>query len=372
MTGSPGPASTLKRTPFHAIHVRSGARLIDFGGWDMPVQYAHGVLAEHATVRNGVGLFDVSHMGEMEIRGPGALEALQKVITNDASSLRDGQAQYTVICQPDGGIVDDVLVYRYSAERFFLCLNASNQEKDFDWIRQHVGSQADCVYLSEEYAQLALQGRHAPSLLQKLTRFDLTSLGYYTFADAQVAGVPCIVARTGYTGEDGFEIFFPPHHAITLWEALMEAGEPFALAPIGLAARDTLRLEMKMALYGNDIDSTTSPLEAGLGWVVKLDKGDFIGAQFLRRQKAEGVTRKLTGFELTERAVPRHGYPVLVEGQQVGQVTSGTLSPSLDKPIGLAYLPTSASRIGTTFQVDIRGRPKGAVVVKTPFYTRPY
>ncbi|MCK6526044.1 glycine cleavage system aminomethyltransferase GcvT [Myxococcota bacterium] len=362
----------LKRTPFFDLHRAAGGRLIDFGGWELPVQYPAGLRAEHSAVREAAGLFDVSHMGEMEVRGPRALEAVQGVVTNDAAALQDGQAMYTAVCLPTGGIVDDVLVYRFSDRRFFFCLNASNQEKDFAWIRDRIGGTAECVYRSEEFAQLALQGRRAQEILQALTPSDLAALRYYWFTETEVAGTPAIVARTGYTGEDGFEVFFAPHHARRIWEALMDRGEPLGLVPVGLGARDTLRLEMKFALYGNDIDETTTPIEAGLGWVVKLGKGPFVGSDVLARQRAEGTTRKLVGFEMTERVIPRHGYPCLVGGEVVGEVTSGTMSPSLDKPIGMAYLPADQSRIGTSFHVDVRGKARPAVVVKTPFYTRPY
>ncbi|MBM4109688.1 MAG: glycine cleavage system aminomethyltransferase GcvT [Phycisphaerae bacterium] len=365
-------APELKRTPLFEAHRRHGARLVDFGGWEMPVQYPTGVLKEHAAVRGAAGLFDVSHMGEMEVRGPRALEAVQGFVSNDAAALGDGQAMYTVVCLPSGGIVDDVLVYRYAADRFFFCLNAGNQEKDFAWIRDRVGTVADCVYRSDEFAQVALQGRLAPEILQRLTRADLAGLRYYWFTETEVAGVPAVVARTGYTGEDGFEVFVSPAQAQRLWDALLEEGGPKGLVPVGLAARDTLRLEMKFALYGNDIDETTSPLEAGLGWVVKLDKGPFVGSDVLARQKAAGVGRRLVGFELVDRAVPRHGYACLADGGAVGTVTSGTLSPSLDKPIGMAYLPSRLAAVGSRFVVDVRGKPREAVVVKTPFYRRPY
>lgn len=359
----------MKQTPFHDLHVKAGARMIDFGGWHMPVQYS-GVNDEHHTVRNAVGLFDVSHMGEVEATGPDALAFAQKLTTNDLSTCAIGQAQYAAMCRASGGIVDDLITYRMADDHFLFCVNASNTEKDFAWMQEVAADfpNTTLVNRSAEYAQLALQGRHAQAILQTLTSMDLASILYYRFARGTVADVPMIVARTGYTGEDGFEIFFDPAHADTVWTRILEAGAPYGIKPIGLAARDTLRLEMKYALYGNDIDETTHPLEAGLGWVVKLNKGDFMGRDALVQAKAAGLTRKLVGFELTERNVPRHGYRTLdTAGNPVGIVTSGTVSPTLGTPLGMAYLPTHLCDIGSVFAVEIRGKAVPARVIKTPF-----
>jgi aminomethyltransferase len=334
----------------------------------MPVQYA-GILAEHEAVRTQVGLFDVSHMGEVVFRGPRALEALNRVFTNDLSKVADGQAQYGCLCRDGGGIVDDVVVYRRSAEDLLVCVNAGNRAKDFEWLAGHAGG-ADVRNESDDWAQLALQGPHAAQLLQRLTKVNLSLLRSYRFTAGEVAGTGCLVARTGYTGEDGFELFCPSAQGPRLWDALVEAGSPERIQPCGLGARDSLRLEMAYRLYGSDMDDTTTPLEAGLAWVVKLDKGDFVGRDALLRQREQGVARKLVGFTLTDPGIPRHGYPVLQDGRKVGEVTSGTRSPTLEIPIGLAYVPTALAAEGSTFAVEIRGRAAAARVVKTPFYVR--
>lgn len=359
----------MKQTPFHHLHVRAGGRMIEFGGWHMPVQYV-GLMEEHRTVRSGVGLFDVSHMGEVEVWGPDALAFAQKLVSNDVSACAIDQAQYAVMCQPDGGIVDDLITYRLADDHLLFCVNASNTDKDFAWMQEVAkGFNLTLVNKSAEYAQLAIQGRHAEKLLQALTSVPLHDIAYYRFRRGELAEVPMLIARTGYTGEDGFEIFFAPEHADRVWERLMEAGAPYGLAPIGLGARDTLRLEMKYSLYGNDIDATTLPLEAGLGWVVKLNKGDFVGRDALVAAKEAGLSRKLIGFELLERGIARHDCAALDEtGAVVGKVTSGTMSPSLGKSIGMAYLPTALSKEGSRFSVDIRGKAVAAQVVKTPFY----
>jgi aminomethyltransferase len=303
------------------------------------------------------------------------LAALQRLVTNDLSKAGDGQAQYSALCQPDGGIIDDIVVYRRAADDLLVCVNASNREKDFAWFRDNLKG-ADLRDEGDEYAQLALQGPKAAEILAKLVSkrsgLDLSKIGTYRFQDGEVAGRKMIVARTGYTGEDGFELFCKPEDALPLWNTLIEAGKPEGLVPAGLGARDSLRTEMKYCLYGNDIDETTNPLEAGLGWVTKLDKaGGFIGAETLRAAKAAGLKRKLIGFRLLDKGIPRHGYPVLLDGKSVGTVTSGTLSPSLELPIGMAYLPLSHAEVGQQFNVDIRGRPVPAAVVQTPFYNRP-
>ena len=357
-----------QRTPLYEKHVRAGARLVEFAGWEMPVQYA-GILAEHAAVRTRAGLFDVSHMGEVVFRGPKALEALNRVFTNDLSKVADGQAQYGCLCRETGGIVDDVVVYRRAADDLLVCVNAGNRQKDADWLAAHAGG-ADVKNESDDWAQLALQGPLAAQVVQRLTKVNLSQLRSYRFAPGEVAGIRCLVARTGYTGEDGFELFCPSADGPRLWDALMEAGAPEGVQPAGLGARDSLRLEMAYRLYGSDMDDSTTPLEAGLAWVVKLDKGEFVGREALVRQREQGVARKLVGFTLTDAGIPRHGYPVLQDGRKVGEVTSGTRSPSLEIPIGLAYVPTALAAEGSTFAVEIRGRAAAARVVKTPFYVR--
>ncbi len=356
------------RTPLYDTHVRAGARVVEFAGWEMPVQYA-GILEEHRTVRTRVGLFDVSHMGEVVFSGPKALGALNHAFTNDLGKASDGQAQYGCLCRDSGGIVDDVVVYRRGAEDFLVCVNAANRAKDHEWLSSHAGG-AEVRNESDEWAQLALQGPLAAQLLQRLTQANLSAMKPYHFVNGEAAGVPCLIARTGYTGEDGFELFCPPDRAARLWDALVEAGEPEKLQPCGLGARDSLRLEMAYRLYGSDMDDGTTPLEAGLAWVVKLDKGDFVGRAALVRQKEQGISRKLVGFVLTDKGIPRHGYRVLQDGSPVGTVTSGTLSPSLEIPIGLAFVPPALAAEGSTFAVEIRGRAAAAKVVKTPFYTR--
>jgi len=356
------------RTPLYDTHVRAGARIVEFAGWDMPVQY-QGILDEHEAIRTRVGLFDVSHMGEVVFRGPKALEALNRAFTNDLGKAADGQAQYGCLCRESGGIVDDVVVYRRAADDLLVCVNASNRQKDFDWLAAHAGG-ADVKNESDDWAQLALQGPLAAQLLQRLTNVNLSVLRSYRFANGEVAGVSCLVARTGYTGEDGFELFCPPTEAARLWGELMEAGRHEKIVPCGLGARDSLRLEMAYRLYGSDMDDAITPLEAGLGWVVKLDKGDFVGRDALVRQREQGLARKLVGFVLTDPGIPRHGYPVLQDGRKVGEVTSGTKSPSLGTSIGLAYVPPALAAESSTFAVEIRGRAAAARAVKTPFYTR--
>jgi len=359
----------LKRTSLYDVHVAAGARMVEFGGWDMPVQYS-GIVDEHRAVRSAAGLFDVSHMGEFEVAGPGALESVQRLITNDAAKLAVGQVLYSPMCTPSGGIIDDVTVFRLGEARFLFIVNASTTAKDLAWIEEHVRD-AETVDRSSEFALLALQGPRAQRILQRLTQMDLSDLRHFhTVPDVGVADVRCLVSRTGYTGEDGFEIAPPWDEAPQVWEALMEAGRREGLVPVGLGARDTLRLEAGYMLYGNDIDETTSPLEAPLGWTVKLEKGPFIGREILLAQKERGVSRKLVGFEMTERAIPRHGYPLRVGDDEVGRVTSGTFGPWLNKSIGMGYVPKALTRIGTPLDVDIRGKAVRATVVKFPFYRR--
>jgi aminomethyltransferase len=354
------------RTPLYETHVRAGARMVEFAGWEMPVQYA-GILEEHEAVRSRAGLFDVSHMGEVVFRGPKALDALNNLFTNDLGKVADGQAQYGCLCRETGGIVDDVVVYRRAADDLLVCVNAANRAKDFEWLSGH-GRGADVRNESDEWAQLAIQGPLAAQIVQRLTPLGLSAVKTYRFARSDVAGIPCLVARTGYTGEDGFELFCPPDRAARLWDALVEAGRPERLQPCGLGARDSLRLEMAYRLYGSDMDDSTTPLEAGLSWVVKLDKGQFVGREALVRQKEQGLSRKLVGFVLTDAGIARHGYPVLQDGRKVGEVTSGTRSPTLKTSIGLAYVPPALAAEGSAFAVDIRGRPVAAKAVRTPFY----
>lgn len=355
-------------TPLNAAHKKLGGRLVDFAGWELPVQYA-GLIAEHEAVRTKAGLFDVSHMGEVEFKGPGALEAANRLITNDLARIADGQAIYSGLLNPEGGFVDDIVAYRFSPEHIFICVNAANREKDFAWMKANAKGVTP-VDRSDDFAQIAVQGPKAFGLVQKLCQKDLSPIGTYRFTTGQVAGVDCIISRTGYTGEDGFELYCPPAKAEALWFALLDAGQGDGVVPAGLGARDSLRTEMKYALYGNDIDDTHTPLEAGLGWIVKLDKPEFIGKDVLVKQKAAGVTRKLVGFELTEPGVPRSHYAILKDGQKVGEVTSGTMGPTVKKAIGIGYVPTALAAEGSTFHVDIRGRPVAAKVVKTPFHVR--
>ena len=355
----------LKRTPLRDVHAAAGAKMVPFGGWDMPVQYT-GIIEEHRCVRSAVGLFDISHMGEFEVRGPGALEAIQTITTNDASTLAVGQVQYSLLCYPDGGIVDDLTLYRLADNHYMLTVNASNIDKDWAWVSGH-GKGADWTNVSAETGLLAVQGPKAEALVQRLADRDVTRVLYYHFAQGAVGGVPCLISRTGYTGEDGFELYAPAAQIERLWHALMDAGKRDGIQPIGLGARDTLRLEMKFALYGNDIDETTNPLEAGLGWVVKPAKGDFIGRAAIEAMRAARVTRKLAGFEMTERAVARHGYRLLKDGAPVGVVTSGSFSPSLERCIGMGYVRADLAPVGTELDVDIRGQAHRARVAKTPF-----
>jgi aminomethyltransferase len=357
----------LSATPFHEIHIRLGAKMVPFAGFEMPVHYRDGITAEHQAVRTRCGLFDVSHMGEFEVRGPEAVAFVDHVTTNHVAALDVGQAHYSTMLNERGTIEDDCLVYRF-ADRLMLVVNASNRQKDFDHVSRF-RSRFDCTLtdVSDDVALLALQGPQAPAILQRLTDTDLLAIGYYHFAEGNVATAPAIISRTGYTGEDGFELYFHPRHAERLWEALTAGGE---VTPAGLGCRDTLRLEMGMALYGNDIDDTVTPLEANLGWLVKLGKGDFVGRAALAAQKERGVQRKLVGFTMSDRAFPRHGYPVYYQGAPSGEVRSGTVSPSLGIPIGTCYLPAAGAREGEQLEVDIRGRRAPAVVTRMPFYKK--
>ena len=362
-------SATLKRTPLHQAHVKAGARMVPFGGWDMPVQYT-GIVEEHRTVRSAVGLFDVSHMGEFEVEGPGALAALQHLTTNDVAALHVGQIQYSLLCYPNSTIVDDLTVYRVGDDRYMLTVNAGNIDKDWAWVTEQSRGIKDTRWrnASEGTGLIAVQGPKAEALVGRLADRDVAALGYYRFTRGTVADAPTLISRTGYTGEDGFELYAPADRTEKLWTELLAAGRADGAAPIGLGARDTLRLEMKYVLYGNDIDETTNALEAGLGWVVKPAKGDFIGREALEKIRAEGVQRKLVGLEMTERAVARHGYPAQKDGRAVGIVTSGSYGPSVDKYIAMAYVETALAGIGTELAVEIRGQAKAARVVKTPFY----
>ena len=359
--------TSLKRTPLYAAHVKAGARMVPFGGWEMPVQY-RGIVEEHRTVRAAVGCFDVSHMGEFEVEGPGALATLQRLTTNDVAALETGQVQYSVLCYPHGGIVDDLTVYRLAAERYMITVNASNIDKDWAHVTEGGGASARWRNVSDATGLIAVQGPRAEALVGRLADVDVTRIGYYRFAEGRVAGTPALISRTGYTGEDGFELYVGAGDSERLWDALLEGGRADGAAPIGLGARDTLRLEMRYALYGNDIDDTTNPLEAGLGWVVKPAKGEFIGREAIERVRAAGPARRLVGVEMTERAVARHGYPVVKDGAPVGVVTSGSYGPSVDRYIAMAYVASAHAAVGTELGVEIRGQAKSARVVKTPFH----
>ena len=343
--------------------------MVDFGGWEMPVQYS-GLLDEHRTVRTAVGLFDVSHMGEIEVRGPEAPSLVNYVATNDASLLKIGQAQYSGLLYEHGGFVDDILVHKVSDDHYFLCVNASNQDKDYEHIIGH--NKFDCTVenAGPRYAQIAVQGPRGIDTLQKLTEVELAPIAYYHFKDGDVSGTAARIARTGYTGEDGFEIYVPPEQAPRIWDDLLVAGEEFGIKPAGLGARNTLRLESKMALYGHEIDASITPWDADVAWIVKLKKGDFVGRDALVKQKETGLTRKLIGFEMTGRGIGRDGYEVHVNGAPAGWVTSGGPAPTLNKNIGLCYLPLEHAEIGRTIQVIVRNQPVEAVTVPTPFYKR--
>src|SRR5262245_13129347 len=362
----------LKKTPLNARHRASGARMVNFGGWDMPVEYS-GIVAEHVAVRTRAGLFDVSHMGQIEIAGNDALAAVQRISSNDASKLAVGQAQYSGLLTEQGTFIDDLLVYRLAPAHFLLVVNASHIPKDYAWIAEQIKPAGDAVAVdtSSRYALLAVQGPAALEVLQPLTGIDLSGLKYYWFAHGEVASVRGTVSRTGYTGEDGFEVFVPPQAADRVWQAILESGQAAGILRCGLGARDTLRLEASMRLHGNDIDETTTALEADLGWIVGWNKDDFVGATALREQKAAGVRRKIAGFEMLDPGIARHGYDAYVGGTKAGVVTSGTQTPFLKKAIGMAYLPVEHTTPDSEFDVDIRGRRTRARVVPMPFYKRP-
>jgi aminomethyltransferase len=360
--------STMKLVALHAKHKALGAKMVPFAGYQMPVQYK-GVTEEHLCVRQKVGVFDVSHMGEFWVKGAGALDLIQKVTSNDASKLVDGKVQYSCLPNEDGGIVDDLLVYRIAEDEYMLVVNASNIEKDWNWISSYNSFGAQLENRSDEMSLLAVQGPMAAQALQSLTKVDLAKMAYYTFDFGEFAGVPnVIISATGYTGAGGFEIYIPNEHAEKVWNAIFAAGAVHRIEPIGLAARDTLRLEMGFCLYGNDIDDNTSPIEAGLGWITKFTK-DFVNSDTLKAQKEAGVKQKLVGFELTERGIPRHDYIIVDEnGKEIGRVTSGTMSPSMNKAIGMGYVPLEFAQPGSKIFIAIRNKQIPAEVVKLPFY----
>ena len=359
--------ATPKRTPLYDRHVEAGAKLVDFHGFVMPVQYS-GIQEEHRAVRSSVGMFDISHMGEFEVWGNDAFDFVQRVITNDVASLSTYQVLYSGFCYEHGGLVDDQTFYRFP-DHYLMVVNASNIDKDFAWLEQYVTGDVELRNRSDEFGLIALQGPNAEEVLRPLTQIDLPRIGFYWFSPGEVAGIPTIISRTGYTGEDGFELYIDdPDGLGRVWDALMEQGRDSGITPIGLGARDSLRLEVGYNLYGNDIWEETNPLEARMGWTVKLDKGDFIGRDALISKKAEGLPRRLVGLELSGRVFPRQGYPVLHEAREIGQVTSGTVSPSLGVPVAMAYVASELAEIGTTLTVECRGRPADATVVRLPFY----
>jgi aminomethyltransferase len=361
----------MKRTPFYDLHIAAHGKIVPFAGYEMPVQYATGIIGEHLCVRNGVGVFDVSHMGEFIVRGADALAFLQKTTVNDVSKLTEGKVQYSAMLYDDGGVVDDLLVY-HCGNHYMLVVNASNIDKDLAWLTEHIKGDVTITNKSDETALLAIQGPNAYDTLKRLTDVDIAQLGYYTFTTGMVAAVPATISRTGYTGEKGFEIYFEatPELGTHVWNALMHAGEAFGIQPIGLGARDTLRLEMGYMLYGNDIDNTTSPIEAGLGWITKLAKGEFIGRARCQRDK-EAPTRKLVGLLFDEpNAIARHGYPVVEGDTEIGAITSGNISPVLKKPIAMAYVPVDRAKIGGAVDVRIRGKNIPGTIVKMPVVDR--
>lgn len=362
----------LKKTPLYEKHVSLVARMIEFGGWMMPLQYV-GILQEHEAVRQRAGLFDVSHMGEIMIRGRGATEFLQQLITNDISGMREYRVLYSPMCYPDGGTVDDLLVYKFDSERYLLVVNAANIQKDLQWIESQRPHDVEVEDMSEQYAQLALQGPKSQEILQRIVDIPLDSVKFFRFADGvSIAGVSALLSRTGYTGEDGFEIYLPANRALKVWDAIMEVGAQYQIMPAGLGARDTLRLEAALPLYGHELSPDISPLEAGLDRFVKLDKADFIGREALVKQKEDGISRKLVGLEMIDKGIPRQGYEVQVEGRRVGYITSGSFSPTLKKNIALALVDVSYAAEGFHVDVLVRSKALKAEVVKIPFYAKQY
>jgi len=357
-----------RKTALYDVHQQAGAKLVEFAGYYMPIQY-RGIIEEHRRVRTTVGLFDVSHMGEFIVKGSNAEAFLQKITINDVSKVDVRQVQYSAMCYPEGGIVDDLLIYRFP-DHYLMVVNAANLDKDWEWANRHLIGGVTLTNESDRYSLLALQGPMAQKTLQKLTALDLNKIDYYWLDEAEAAGVPMMISRTGYTGELGYELMMPNESAVKVWKAVMAAGAEFDIEPIGLGARDTLRLEMKYCLYGNDIDQTTNPLEAGLGWITKLNKGEFISREALLQIKAAGLKRKLIGFDMPGRAFPRHGYAIYSGGERVGVVTSGTFSPSLEKGIGTGYVPVELAAVGTPLEIEIRNSRMPATVCETPFYKK--
>jgi aminomethyltransferase len=362
--------AALKRTALNGLHKSLGAKMVEFGGWEMPVEYS-GIIQEHLAVRRAAGLFDVSHMGEIEISGPRGLSLLQQITSNDASRLRDFQAQYSALMHPAGSAVDDCVVHRLREAQYLICVNAANTDKDFDWIVEHNSVGAEVRNVSSEYSQLALQGPRAAEIVAKVSSVDVSGLKYYWFCLAQFCGVKGLLARTGYTGEDGFEFYFPPPDSERVWSALIEAGKPEGLIPAGLGARNTLRLEAGYPLYGHELDQDTTLLEANLGWITKLDKGEFIGRDALLEQRARGTRKKLVGFEMTGQGIARDGYELYVAGEIAGRVTSGSYAPFLKRNIGMAYSFAPPAGVGDEVEIEIRGRRAGARIVPLPFYKKP-
>lgn len=372
MTEQNASATTLKRTPLFDTHRRLGARLVEFGGWEMPVQYS-GIIEEHRAVRQRAGLFDVCHMGEFRVEGAGALAFLQYLVPNDVSRLENNQALYTQICRPDGGTLDDLLIYRRDTNHYMTVVNAGTMPKDWKWFQEHAAGHPDVTLtnVSDETGLLALQGPLSTQILQPLTETPLDEIAYYHCRDGIVAGIRCLISRTGYTGEDGFELYCSTDQVVALWDALFDAGAPHGLLPAGLGARDTLRLEAGYCLYDHELTEEITPLEAGLGWTVKLNKaGDFIGRAALEAQKRDGLRRKLVGIMPRDRGVPRAGYPILRDGKRIGEVTSGTMCPTLEKPAALGYVSQADAQIGNTIAVEIRGKALAAEIVALPFYKR--
>ncbi|CEG27838.1 glycine cleavage system aminomethyltransferase GcvT [Bacillus sp. B-jedd] len=362
----------LKRTPLHEIYKEYGGKTIDFGGWDLPVQFS-GIKEEHEAVRTKAGIFDVSHMGEIEVKGPDSLQFLQKMMTNDVSKVKEGAAQYTAMCYESGGTVDDLLIYKMGADHYLLVVNASNTDKDYEWLNDHLEGDVTLKNLSDQTAQIAIQGPLAEQVLQKLAREDnLSEIGFFKFKDeVDLNGAKALVSRTGYTGEDGFEIYCKPEDVAMLWKEILEAGKEEGVLPCGLGARDTLRFEANLALYGQELSPEISPLEAGVGFAVKVNKeANFIGKEALKQQKENGVPRKIAGIEMIDRGIPRHGYPVFVDGEQIGEVTTGTQSPTLKKNIGLVLIKSEFAGLDNEVEVEIRGKKLKAKIVPVPFYKR--
>ena len=364
-------SDNLKKTPLNAAHRELGGKMVDFGGWDMPVQYTAGVIEEHMATRTRAGLFDVSHMGEIWVEGEDAIPFVNRLTTNDVTKLVDGQAHYSALTNENGGVVDDLLVYRFDVNKLLLVVNAGTTEKDWEWITSHKKDEnVTLTNASADYCQIAIQGPKAIEILEKLTDTDLDEIKYYHFTMGYVDGVESIISRTGYTGEDGFEVYANQKYARQLWDKLLETGKDDGILPCGLAARNTLRLESAMSLYGHELGDDITPLEANLGWITKLQKGDFVGSEALAKKKETGITRRLVGFEMTQPGIARDGYDVYIDDKLVGSVTSGSPAPFLKKNIGLAFLPTEFAKEGQEIKIDVRGKHLSAVVVPTPFYKR--